>query len=383
MYDINTLYLRNLSQEKCEQLAKFLEEGFPTDSYQKWMLRFNLWWFSNPAMDEDTPIGWEVTNNNQVLGFRGNIPVFYTLGSQKIKGSASTSWYMRAEIRKEYSELIFNEQLKQKNVNLFIATTPIPPVQKRLLNAGFKAVESNRETTSYHIVTNWNLEMRVLTHHFLKTAKYAKGIQKRKYSSLSNICSTIGKILSILKQDNKIPYNSQQIGDYLFDELVDVNKFVRYGTIHANHNLIEISNDIENIGWMFFSDAVKTLLSRTVSLVFDNSENYIGYFVYDIKEQHSIKSLYVRDIKLLDYNLNVLKSISKYVRNIAKINSCSGVYISVLTRDEKLYHQLNKLILIKKKRARKSFILLNTRNNNSESYNLFNPSDLDPDRGLV
>lgn len=382
MIEIKTLYKKSINGELCNKLAALLEEGFPEDSARLWLLRFNLWWFSNPALDENTPIAWIlIDENNAISGFRGNIPVYYTYADKRLKGSASTSWYIKSEIRGDIRSQMFYKQLEQTDVDLFIATTPILPVKRRLLGVGFKEIKARRPIRNYVIITNFGLQCHQLSAVLSGTLSRKRGIARILLTFVVKMlhnCPVLHPRKSIKNSKDEM------LSKYNIKECDDVDVFMKYFYGDKIIHSISISRDKSNLEWLFFSDSVKALLERTVNLVHDDSGEVSGYFVYDIQESKSIKSLRIREINLKKYNRETINRILKYSKYVAKANACAKIYITATISDDRLSAYFDKKILLKIGVDNLGCILFRDGCvNGIDPYVAFTPSDFDPDKGVI
>jgi len=83
-------------------------------------------WSDNPAYGEyegKLPIGWVlVDGTDDIVGYLGNIPMFYELGQRKLLASAAYSWVAEFEYR-SYSPLLMEKYFSQKTIDIFLNAT--------------------------------------------------------------------------------------------------------------------------------------------------------------------------------------------------------------------------------------------------------------------
>jgi hypothetical protein len=97
----------------------------PTTSFEQW----KHLWVNNPAYIElrnTIPIGWVLEREDKnIVGYLGNIPLFYELGGQRIVASVAHAWVVDARYR-AYSLALLDLYFSQKSVELFLNATVGP-----------------------------------------------------------------------------------------------------------------------------------------------------------------------------------------------------------------------------------------------------------------
>lgn len=80
-------------------------------------------WCNNPAYSEPFAIGWVLEADKQtIVGYLGNIPLFYELDGRTLLASVAHSWVAESEYR-SYSPLLLEQYFSQRNVDLFLNAT--------------------------------------------------------------------------------------------------------------------------------------------------------------------------------------------------------------------------------------------------------------------
>ena len=95
--------------------------GLGKEPYEEWA---HLW-AHNPVFQSlpDWPMGWVLENEEQqIVGQLANVPLAYQLGSQKLIAGASRAVMVHPNYR-TYSFQLLNQFFRQKNADLFLATT--------------------------------------------------------------------------------------------------------------------------------------------------------------------------------------------------------------------------------------------------------------------
>lgn len=76
-------------------------------------------WVDNPAKHTDIPIGWVLEENDELVGFLGNVSRSYELGEEKIKAVAARGWVVEPSAR-NMTVLLLSKYLNQKNVDILL-----------------------------------------------------------------------------------------------------------------------------------------------------------------------------------------------------------------------------------------------------------------------
>jgi len=118
--------IREALVEDYAQIAALqAEHDFPTTSYEEWV---HLW-IHNPAynqFEEKLPIGWVLERDDrQVVGYLGNIPLFYEFNGQRLLACVAHSWVVDKRYR-SYSLVLLDRYFSQKSVDLFLNATVGP-----------------------------------------------------------------------------------------------------------------------------------------------------------------------------------------------------------------------------------------------------------------
>lgn len=83
-------------------------------------------WANNPAFTQSPvklPIGWVLELPDQrIVGYLGNIPLFYEFGGQRLLASAAHAWVVDTRYR-SYSLQLLDRYFSQKSVELFLSAT--------------------------------------------------------------------------------------------------------------------------------------------------------------------------------------------------------------------------------------------------------------------
>jgi hypothetical protein len=97
----------------------------PAKSYEEW----EHLWAHNPAywsVGRAWPKGWVVERqDSRIVGYLGNIPLFYELGGERLLTAVAHAWVVDADYR-PYSLALLDLYFSQKNVDLFLNATVGP-----------------------------------------------------------------------------------------------------------------------------------------------------------------------------------------------------------------------------------------------------------------
>jgi hypothetical protein len=118
--------LRKASFEDYPQIVALqIANDLPTKSYEEW----KHLWINNPAytqLQATLPIGWVLeSEDKRVVGYLGNIPLFYELDGQRLLASAAHAWAVDTPYR-GYSLWLLDQYFSQKTVELFLNATVGP-----------------------------------------------------------------------------------------------------------------------------------------------------------------------------------------------------------------------------------------------------------------
>jgi hypothetical protein len=101
-----------------------LRNGLTTRSYAGW----TALWANNPAYSRRSafPIGWVLEGpRGEIGGYLGNLPAEYRLQGRAVRAATPYSWAVDP-LHRRHSLALFYQFLKQREVDLFVCTTPNP-----------------------------------------------------------------------------------------------------------------------------------------------------------------------------------------------------------------------------------------------------------------
>jgi hypothetical protein len=112
-------------EDHAQIMALLAEYGLPTKAYEEW----KHLWINNPAYTRSQgslPMGWVLEcPGKQIVGYLGNIPLFYELRGQRLLASVAHAWVVDTRYR-GYSLLLLDRYFSQKTIELFLNPTVGP-----------------------------------------------------------------------------------------------------------------------------------------------------------------------------------------------------------------------------------------------------------------
>ena len=107
-----------------------LRNGLRSKSYSDWArLRTD-----NPFHDElQVPMGWVLESKTQgVVGTFSNIPRIYSLNGKPVRAAVASVWAVDRQFRFA-TTLLVEKYFSQRNIDLYLVTTAIPPTRARFI----------------------------------------------------------------------------------------------------------------------------------------------------------------------------------------------------------------------------------------------------------
>ncbi|HZD44190.1 MAG TPA: hypothetical protein VE134_09065, partial [Methanomicrobiales archaeon] len=170
--------MREFEREDIPTLSNYLAARFPYSKDQNlWKERFDMWWFDNPSLTPDTPIGWVLErDDSSIAGFIGSIPVRFRVGERECLAAAGTSWHVEADVRGIYSLQLLSAFHRQQEAALFIQTTPTPPVREILAKFQYSFQPFPSRNVEYFYVISYAQSLKFLMHYFSKESPQAPSL---------------------------------------------------------------------------------------------------------------------------------------------------------------------------------------------------------------
>ncbi|MEL4305926.1 GNAT family N-acetyltransferase [Methanococcoides sp. LMO-2] len=369
--------IRPLEEKDFPELADLLNEGLEIDP-EVWIRRFDMWWTSNPWMDESIPYGWVVENGNSgIVGFMGNIPVKYQINGKDGIAAAGTSLYVRPTVRGFTSLQLVRAFEKQKNINLLLNTTA-----NETASVIFKKFGFTEHDVPYNNLEYWHIrDFGEIYNLYTRTSIKSDRIQLLAKIPLIPI-KLASPVVRWIKDKTtfKSPPDHYECSlcmdcDESFTELWENNR---------KNNTTTICRDVETLRWLYFSDAIAE--KRNVIRCIDTrNDKLVGYFVVDVPcTETDIKIMHLKDAYIPLFEEGIVQSLVEFSINLAKSNNAAAM--AFWATDQKMDDVLKKRVMIKRKH--KHAYLYNFINEDDESElkeqkHEFIPSPIDPDRGIL
>lgn len=379
--EIKKIYLADLTVPFLDELSIHLEEGF-YDSAILWKKRFDYWWGSNPYIQADSILGWVLIDDNEnIVGFHGSIPIGAQYNNKRLLGAGGTSYYVKPNARGRLSTILLLEFPRQKDRDFTTLTTVNSHARKAACAMGYTLL-SEKPINNYVIITSLASFMGVGAYMSKHFADANLGWKKTLFNTISRVAGLISNILPSHTQEGET--HPISINGYSFQNCKSACSFLDYLSRHRKESIIELSKDEISVDWMYFSPAVQNLLSRKIILIFTESGEYCGYFVYDKQHAGNATTIRLRELQLLKCDEQLIKQLIKYLKVEAKRDECAAVYIGLQNATDEIDSLLHKNIKLCLKTENRYFVkfrkgVIQGRN----PYDIFVPSDLDPDVGFI
>lgn len=381
--EVETLYYRDWSKHFSDQLVLHLSEGFPSDSIDLWRKRISYWWVENPNVHDNTVIGWYIQDKetSSILGFLGKIPVTFEYNNQYLTAGATTSWYLKENIRGKLGSETFLMFTKDKSADIYLNTTPVSSIQRMMQKIGFVKM-GGEKIHNYMIISSlgsFSSMMSTLLHHF---ADSETGWLQKAFLFASKAGHIASKILPKAKPKPNLPLLETR--EYKLRVCEDSETFIRHYSAHKKGDTIELARDKKTLDWIFYSSAVQELLHRKVVQVFSGGGEYCGYFIYDQQYVGDVTTIRLRELKLLRPDNQQIKLITRYLKIEAKRQGCAAVYSGLQAVDDDVDKLLRKNILLHLDTDNRYYVKFRKKAvTDVDPYSIYVPSDIDPDAGFI
>ncbi|MHA1381607.1 MAG: hypothetical protein ACTSRG_24835 [Candidatus Helarchaeota archaeon] len=371
--------IRILKEKDIPQIEKLLLEGFPDIPSNLWKFRFKMWWKENPAMNPSIPRGWILENDkSEIVGFLGNIPVKYLINGNKDIATAATSWYVKPALRGTYSFQLMLAFIKQKNIKLFVNTTPSEKSKRILSKIGF---------SRYIPSINWTEYFYILNYYKIFELSINRVVESKQLLFIIKILSTPIKLIIPFiqwlnnKRTIKAKYNEYYCSicskcDDTFTELWEKTKEINATTLYR---------DTKTLNWLCFSKAVADK-RYLIKCMHSKSHNMVGYFIYDIVSfpPRNIKIMSLQDTFVPKVDEKIISQLISFSINLAK--NLEVAAIRLWSTNKEMDKMMKKHIKIHKKYKFEYFYKFHNINNLTTESLIdykFIPSPIDPDKGTL
>jgi hypothetical protein len=323
-------------------LADFLSEGFPSRSSEGWRTLFNAFWLENPAWQPHIPRGWILENESaEILGFIGNIPIPYLIRGTRVRAAASAAWYVKPPWRGIYSLKLMGAFLNQKDVDIFLSTTPSDNVIEILKKLGFGCHPLPYHQTEYLLIVNWKQSFDFILSslfrsiprplfQFLRIALYPLKFVYVPFSPISRKWAS--------PRQGKYDFTLCRQCDDSFTRLWEACRATDTMTLHR---------DAETLNWLFFSK-ITSGKRHVFKCTHKENGRLVGYFVYDVKAISDLKLNIseLRDIFVPDASGEIMLELLRF--SIQWARRQDAALIKIWANDAEMYSLLARNIKIRK-----------------------------------
>jgi hypothetical protein len=345
-----------------------------------------MWWIDNPAMDDETPIGWILEDSSGTLvGFIANIPVFYQIFGKKDRAVASSSWYVKPEARGMTSLKLIQTFLAQEGKKLFIANQPEGDVPKILLRLGLDHTPLPFNGTEYVYILSIDQILVLALSRLLKKPRLFPVLKVLAYP-MKAIAPPFKLIRRLQHPWNKGQKSIPPSDGYTCSVIDHCDEsFTRLWEENKNENHITLYRDAETLNWLYFSKSIANQ-RRVIRCVNSTDDGLAGYLVFDIIhfQKINVKIFRLVDTYIPNLNERILSSLISFVIAEAKRNKIAA--LRFWARDRAMDHILKRWFKIRRKYDFLYYYKLNAPDNiNAEDLakHEFWPSPVDPERGTI
>jgi hypothetical protein len=330
---IALIKVREVEDSDLIPLADFLPRGFPSTTKEFWLPLFELWWTLNPAYTDQFPRGWVLDRAGSIVGFIGNIPVNFMVGSEVRTAVASNSWYVDPSARGIFSFILFNAFLKQKNTSLFLFKGE---ENKHIIN-----ILSKYHFEKFILPESHKEYVYIIDKKKVKSIFFAFLINSRmpKLSNSFEYIRRLGFLFSAYVHQK--PVNQESVPDKEYSCSVCTScdeSFYQLWKQSLNLCDVTISHDAKTLNWLYFSRA---RYSQRVVIQCHRSRDkkLAGYMVFDLirKNPSEVGSMQLLDICVENNNPQVLASLSSFALDLGKQHNIALLVVWAPNPESEMY----------------------------------------------
>ena len=243
---MNSIEIRKLELKDINSVFNLYERAFGHEEMERWKKRWHWQFFGNPGAESASPGLWvAMTENGNIVGFIGSMPVKMKIGQQEILAYSSSDLMVSSEVRRQgLAKRLIKSYLD--NVQLFAAAFSNAPVtEKTLMSLGYQPVYSepiyirpyNMSSILQFIIDSGRIP------HFLSN-RPIRWLIKSIGAFLSNIVAIMNKL--------KYPKYSRE---YSIEKAIGINsEFDALWERLSYHFPIIIVRDRKFLQWRFMED---------------------------------------------------------------------------------------------------------------------------------
>lgn len=309
--------IRNVEDKDLVPLSKILSKVFPFFTQKNWLSVFAYWWSTNPSYSDQITRGWLVEKDEVIVGFLGNIPVNIMVHGEVKLAVAANSWYLDPAIRGIYSISMFNEFMKQKNIQVFLYKSGDDSFIEFLSRYHFKEYILPKFQRDFIYI----IDKKKMNITLIKFILYNK--LNLKFQGRSELPRRLGLLMgSWIFQKSLVPGTDEPREEYLSSLCTSCDcSFLSIRRSNQRNNNTEIIYDVKTLNWLWFSQ-VETRKRVVIQCKRSSNNSLVGYAVFDIQNDPPFKGIIqLMDMCIENENLQVLKSIISYIIEIGKQNN--------------------------------------------------------------
>lgn len=329
--------IREVEDRDLIPLSEFLPEGFPYTTKGFWISIFNYWWTSNPAYTDQMPRGWILLNDNEIVGFIGNIPVkFLDHGTGKI-AFASNSWYVNPVYRGVFSLSLFNKFINQKHNSIALFKTDDDEHKKIVDKYNFdEHILPWNQMEYFYIINKKNIG------YIFKKFIFNPWIPK--LPDLQEISArVVGLLHAYLFQKSIVQEYFFPGKDYTYSFCTSCDDtFSRIWEPFIHTCNFTLSRDTETLNWLYFS-STKPHQNVVVQCRRSSDKKLIGYMVFEIILDKKAESgiMHLTEMCLENNDLRVLESLTSFAFETAKKKNITLFVVRSNSQESEDYFQNN------------------------------------------
>lgn len=275
-------------------------------------LEWNNFWKKNPIINNNDykfPIGWVLEKDSNIIGYLGNIIKEYYLKEKKLFVACSHAWVVDQKYRLN-SFTLLNVFFSQKNIDLFITSSPNKISEKVFIKYGAKKLLTKNYDDNFFLILNVD--------NFL-------------YSYLKYLNKTPSKILKI--------FLSKLFQALFFGK---INYWKKYNFNEKINFLSSFNKSFENFWLEVKKNNKKLILSKSPSWYNWHIKSFKNFWITTLYQDNIIKGYAVCcERNNENYHLKRISIIDVVVRENDKKSYLSLLSSSIKKSKELGYHTID------------------------------------------
>lgn len=268
-----------------------------------WLEKFCHWWDGNPSFCRDTPRGWLINDNIQIVGFLGCVPHTLMVDGLQCKCYSATTWRVLKKYRRHSNRLAFRLVSHSSNTLLF-ATTLSPHTRKFMVARHGEKIPWQ---SNYRLIS-------IICRDTLRRTNIAKkfGMFEHPNPAYSVFPSRI--------EPNTVPSSCTRFS-CVFLKFADERFDVLWRNTNHQFGLTTVRT-FSFINWLGAYD----LDSRNI-LTLTQQDVVYGYAIFSIKKVGDYRCLFVRDFWTDFRDLEAVFCLASELRSHGKFQKCDFVQL--------------------------------------------------------